>query len=75
MTGEKVLLARAKKGEIAAFESLMTAYENRIYTLALRSTARGLPYSRSVWKTARCTISACTAPTFFSFTAPFCRTR
>ncbi len=38
MTGEKVLLARAKKGEIAAFESLMTAYENRIYTLALRST-------------------------------------
>ena len=30
MTGEKVLLARAKKGEIAAFESLMTAYENRI---------------------------------------------
>lgn len=38
MTGEKVLLARARKGEIAAFESLMTAYENRIYTLALRST-------------------------------------
>lgn len=38
MTGEKVLLARAKKGEIAAFESLMTAYENRVYTLALRST-------------------------------------
>lgn len=38
MTGEKVLLARAKKGEIAAFESLMTAYENRIYLLALRST-------------------------------------
>ena len=38
MTGEKVLLARAKKGEIAAFESLMTAYENCIYSLALRST-------------------------------------
>lgn len=38
MTGEKVLIARAKKGEIAAFESLMTAYENRIYSLALRST-------------------------------------
>lgn len=38
MTGEKVLLARAKKGEIAAFESLMTAYENRVYSLALRST-------------------------------------
>ena len=38
MTGEKVLLARAKKGEIAAFESLMTAYENRIYSRALRST-------------------------------------
>lgn len=38
MTGEKVLLARAKKGEVAAFESLVTAYENRVYTLALRST-------------------------------------
>ena len=38
MTGEKVLLARAKKGEIAAFETLMRAYENRVYTLALRST-------------------------------------
>ena len=43
MTGEKVLLARAKKGEIAAFESLMTAYENRIYSLALRSTAGSIP--------------------------------
>ena len=38
MTGEKVLLARAKKGEIAAFETLMRTYENRVYTLALRST-------------------------------------
>ena len=38
MTGEKVLLARAKKGEIAAFGTLMRAYENRVYTLALRST-------------------------------------
>lgn len=38
MTGEKVLLARAKKGEIAAFEALVSAYENRVYTLALRST-------------------------------------
>ena len=38
MNGEKVLLARAKKGEIAAFETLMRAYENRVYTLALRST-------------------------------------
>lgn len=38
MTGEKVLLQRAKKGEMAAFESLVTAYERRVFTLALRST-------------------------------------
>ncbi|MBQ8144687.1 MAG: sigma-70 family RNA polymerase sigma factor [Butyricicoccus sp.] len=38
MTGEKVLLARAKKGEIAAFESIVTTYENRVFSLALRST-------------------------------------
>lgn len=38
MTGEKILLQRAKKGEIAAFESLVTAYERRVYSLALRST-------------------------------------
>ncbi|MGN0994851.1 MAG: RNA polymerase sigma factor [Butyricicoccus sp.] len=38
MTGEKVLLARAKKGELAAFESIVTTYENRVFTLALRST-------------------------------------
>lgn len=38
MTGEKVLLQRAKKGEMAAFESLVTAYERRIHALALRST-------------------------------------
>lgn len=38
MTGEKVLLQRAKKGEMAAFESLVTAYERRVYSLALRST-------------------------------------
>lgn len=38
MTGEKVLIQRAKKGEMAAFESLVTAYERRVYTLALRST-------------------------------------
>ena len=38
MTGEKVLLARAKKGEIAAFETLMRAEDTRVYTLALRST-------------------------------------
>lgn len=38
MTGEKVLLQRAKKGEIAAFESLVSAYERRVYSLALRST-------------------------------------
>ena len=38
MTGEKVLLARAKKGELAAFESIVTTYENRVFSLALRST-------------------------------------
>ena len=38
MTGEKVLLQRAKKGEMTAFESLVTAYERRVYSLALRST-------------------------------------
>ena len=38
MTGEKVLLARAKKGELAAFESIVTTYESRVFTLALRST-------------------------------------
>ncbi len=38
MTGEKILIQRAKKGEIAAFESLVTAYERRVYSLALRST-------------------------------------
>ena len=37
MTGEKVLLQRAKKGEIAAFEALVSAYERRVYALALRS--------------------------------------
>lgn len=38
MSGEQVLLQRAKKGEIAAFEALVNAYERRVYTLALRST-------------------------------------
>lgn len=38
MTGEKVLLQRARRGEMAAFESLVTAYERRVYSLALRST-------------------------------------
>lgn len=38
MTGEKVLLQRAKKGELAAFEALVSAYERRVFTLALRST-------------------------------------
>ena len=33
-----MLLQRAKKGEMAAFESLVTAYERRVYSLALRST-------------------------------------
>ena len=38
MTGEKVLLQRARKGEMAAFEALVSAYERRVYSLALRST-------------------------------------
>ena len=38
MSGEQVLLQRAKKGEIAAFEALVNAYERRVYALALRST-------------------------------------
>lgn len=38
VSGEQVLLQRAKKGEIAAFEALVNAYERRVYTLALRST-------------------------------------
>lgn len=38
MTGEKILLQRARKGEMAAFESLVSAYERRVYSLALRST-------------------------------------
>lgn len=38
MTGEKILVQRAKKGEMAAFETLVTAYERRVFTLALRST-------------------------------------
>ena len=38
VSGEQVLLQRAKKGEIAAFEALVNAYERRVYALALRST-------------------------------------
>ena len=38
MAGEKVMLASAKEGEMAAFESIVTTYENRVFTLALRST-------------------------------------
>lgn len=35
---EKTLVARAKKGEMDAFEELVTAYERRVYALALRSS-------------------------------------
>lgn len=38
LTGEQVLMQRARKGEIAAFETIVTAYERKIYALALRST-------------------------------------
>ena len=35
---EDVLIKRAKNGEVAAFEALVSAYERRVYTLAIRST-------------------------------------
>lgn len=38
---EKFLLAKAKKGDIAAFEELLKRYEKRVYAIALRST--GIP--------------------------------
>lgn len=34
---EKLLVARAKKGEMQAFEEIVTAYERRVYLLAFRS--------------------------------------
>ena len=39
MTEEKVWIQRAQKGDAAAFEQLVTAYERKVYALALRSTA------------------------------------
>lgn len=33
---EKLLLSRAKKGELSAFEELVSAYEHRVYVFALR---------------------------------------
>lgn len=41
MSEEKTLLSRARGGEMAAFEELVTRYEKRVYALALRST--GVP--------------------------------
>ena len=38
MTEEKVWIQRAQKGDAAAFEQLVTAYERKVYALALRST-------------------------------------
>lgn len=38
MTEEKALLSRARRGEMSAFEDLVTRYEKRVYALALRST-------------------------------------
>ena len=35
---EKVLLKRAKQGDLSAFEALIRAYQNKIYALALRMT-------------------------------------
>lgn len=41
MPDEKHLLSRARRGEIAAFEQLVTLYERRVYAVALRSA--GIP--------------------------------
>ena len=38
MTEEKVWIQRTQKGDAAAFEQLVTAYERKVYALALRST-------------------------------------
>lgn len=35
---EKHILARARRGELAAFEQLVTLYEKRVYAVALRSS-------------------------------------
>ncbi len=35
---EKHILARARKGDIEAFEQLVTMYERRVYSAALRSS-------------------------------------
>lgn len=35
---EKILVSRAKRGELQAFEALVTAYEHRVFALALRSS-------------------------------------
>ncbi len=35
---EKALVARAQKGEMSAFEDLVTAYERRVFVLAYRSS-------------------------------------
>ncbi len=36
---EKHILAKARKGDVAAFEKLVTLYERRVYAAALRSSA------------------------------------
>lgn len=38
MTDEQALMQRARRGDTAAFERLVTAYERKVYALALRST-------------------------------------
>lgn len=38
MNEEKVILSRARRGELAAFEELVRMYEKRVYAVALRST-------------------------------------
>lgn len=38
MSEELSLMRRAQKGEVAAFEQIVTAYERKVFALALRST-------------------------------------
>ena len=38
MEDEAILLKKAKRGDLAAFEALVQLYKNKIYGLALRMT-------------------------------------
>ena len=43
---EKHILARAKRGELDAFEELVRRYEKRVYAVALRSSGSPEQVSR-----------------------------